>query len=119
VDAEDDKDILSAADAFMQRLRPPADEDVPLLTEIVENAGLLPLPESANARETLASELEYWLDMHLPEAVLKVLDGVADQLVLQVGEQARRDLLPRLVAALGTPSATNPPEAPAAGAPED
>ncbi len=110
MDADEDRDLISVADAFMQRLRPPADDDVPLLTEVVEAAALqAPLP--GDAEEALIHELEVWLDMHLPEAVLRVLDGVADQLILQIGEHARRDLLPRLRAAIH--------ERPVAAAPAD
>jgi len=97
-------DLVGAADAFMNRLSPPAEEDVPLLTEVVEA-----LPEAvqtlsprltAAAEAALSEELENWLDMHLTEAVLKVLDGVADQLVARITQEARQDLLPRLQAAL-------------------
>lgn len=99
-------DVLGAADAFMSRLTPPAEEDVPLLTEVVEApaelGGVVPATPhlSPTAQAALSQELEEWLDMHLTEAVLKVLDGVADQLVARITQEARQDLLPRLHAAL-------------------
>jgi hypothetical protein len=36
----------------------------------------------------------------MPQVVLRVLDGVADQMIGHLGEQARAVLLPRLLAAL-------------------
>lgn len=99
MDSDEERDLIRAADAFMQRLRPPADEDVPVLTEIVEANALRP-PLSDDAREALVGELESWLDLHLPAAVLRVLDGVADQLIAQVAQDARKDLLPQLLSIL-------------------
>ena len=99
-------DPLAHADAFMSRLRPPAEEDVPLLTEVVGQdappvlrSGLPPTVD----QEALAAVLAEWLDTRLPEAVLQVLDGVADQLILKLTRDAEDDLLPRLTAALGKP----------------
>jgi hypothetical protein len=100
--------VVQSADAFMSRLRPPAEEDVPLLTEVVaeipqEAPAPAPQPSSiltAEAQAALRQELENWLDMHLTDAVLKVLDGLADQLVARVSQEAREDLLPRLEAVL-------------------
>lgn len=97
--------VVSAADAFMNRLRPPAEEDVPLLTDVVDEAALppptyAPSTLSAEVQADLSRELEAWLDMHLTGAVLKVLDNLADQLVARISEQARADLLPRLQAVL-------------------
>jgi uncharacterized FlaG/YvyC family protein len=51
-------------------------------------------------RAALARELEIWLDEKLPEAVLRVLDGLSDQMINQVAAQARLELLPRLKSAL-------------------
>jgi len=99
--------VVQSADAFMSRLRPPAEEDVPLLTEVVAEIpqeALAPTPQpsilTAEAQAALRQELENWLDMHLTDAVLKVLDGLADQLVARVSQEAREDLLPRLEAVL-------------------
>ncbi|HEY3432365.1 MAG TPA: hypothetical protein VGK09_07440 [Rhodocyclaceae bacterium] len=110
--------VVGAADAFMTRLRPPAEEDVPLLTEVVET---LPTTAAENAepastlltgeiQAALSQELEDWLDMHLTEAVLRVLDGVADQLVARITQEARQDLLPRLQAALLNAQGSTPKE---------
>ena len=99
--------IVQNADAFMSRLRPPAEEDVPLLTEVVAEIpqeATVPAHQpsmlTAEAQAALRQELENWLDMHLTDAVLKVLDGLADQLVARVSQEAREDLLPRLEAVL-------------------
>ncbi|MCK9283337.1 MAG: hypothetical protein M0P39_03545 [Rhodocyclaceae bacterium] len=99
MDSDEERDLIRKADAFMQRLRPPADEDVPVLTEVVEANALRP-PLSDDVREVLVTELENWLDMHLPAAVLRVLDGVADQLIAQIAQDARKDLLPQLLSVL-------------------
>lgn len=47
-------------------------------------------------RQALAEELAAWLDDELPQIVLRVLDGVTDQLIDQVTSEARAILLPRL-----------------------
>lgn len=119
----EDKDVLHQADALIKRWRAPAsspapepspaeepvaaesDEDIPLLTEAVSEEPPLPtLTETydphAAQRLALREELDQWLDHALPDAVLRVLDGLADQLIGQLGQQARQDLLPRLEAAL-------------------
>jgi len=111
--------VVGAADAFMTRLRPPAEEDVPLLTEVVETLPVAATTENAEPPSTLltgeiqaalSQELEDWLDMHLTEAVLRVLDGVADQLVARITQEARQDLLPRLQAALLNAQGSTPKE---------
>lgn len=100
-------DPLAHADAFMSRLRPPADDDVPLLTEVVVESAVEPsshvLPLTLD-ETALSAALTEWLDAKMPEAVLKVLDGVADQLILKLTQDAEEDLLPRLVAALSKAS---------------
>ena len=100
-------DPLAHADAFMSRLRPPAEEDVPLLTEVVKASGPAvgnpgPGPQAAALADLAAVDalLTEWLDTRLPDAVLKVLDGVADQLIQRITREAEEDLLPRLHAAL-------------------
>ena len=100
-------DPLAHADAFMSRLRPPAEEDVPVLTEVV---GAADLPTAARppaalngavlSEAALTALLSEWLDTRLPDAVLKVLDGVTDQLIQRITREAEEDLLPRLTAAL-------------------
>lgn len=96
---------------------PAEDEDIPLLTEVVslekQALGAAPaetaLPAVAPAAPTeaapvdtsaLASELEAWLDLELPGHVMHAMDGITDQVILQVALRARSELLPRLLAAL-------------------
>ncbi|HEY6896051.1 MAG TPA: hypothetical protein VI279_02220 [Rhodocyclaceae bacterium] len=102
-------DILSVADAFMNRRRTPVEDDVPVLTEVVDQPStvtpaaeaLAPPPLLDETRkQALQRELEEWLDLQMPQVVLRVLDGVADQMIGHLGEQARAVLLPRLLAAL-------------------
>lgn len=102
MDTENDP-LLSKVDAFMNRLRPPAEDDVPVLTEVVDLAPVAPAAPLIDAsalqvaiQAAVARELDNWLDLTLPDIVLRVLDGVADQMILQVGDQARKDLLPWL-----------------------
>jgi hypothetical protein len=101
-------------------------DDLPVLTEVVDgSADLLvagmpsdsapPIlaPERIDAlaremlferlpvqRQALADELTSWLDGELPQVIMRVLDGITDQLVAQVTAEARAALLPRLQAAL-------------------
>ncbi|RTL56431.1 MAG: hypothetical protein EKK46_04265 [Rhodocyclaceae bacterium] len=115
--SDTERDLMGAADAFMTRLRPPAEDDVPLLTDVVEGpapaASASAAPTlTAEAQAALSRELEDWLDMHLTEAVLRVLDGVADHLVERITREAREDLLPRLQAALARPSTAQTPPSP-------
>lgn len=104
-------DTLSAADEA---------DDLPVLTEVV---AAIPPPDPAATltiapdrietlarellferlpaqRQALADELAGWLDAELPQVVMRVLDGVTDQLVAQVTAEARAALLPRLQAAV-------------------
>jgi hypothetical protein len=92
-----------------------ASEDIPVLTEVVmaDRATVAPggadleaqlrerlaaaLPQQ---RELLRRELAAWLDEQLPQVVLRVLDGVSDELIAQVNTQARTTLLPKLQALL-------------------
>lgn len=113
--AEDD--LMQKADALMRRHRvfvagvaenaataeAPLPEDVPVLTEVVSPdtvlAAVPPIQTSvdiAALRGALAFELETWLDEELPQHVMRVLDGVTDQLIAQLSLKARSDLLPRL-----------------------
>lgn len=122
--ALDDDPLLHKVDAFINRLRPPAEDDVPVLTDVVDHPLAVPIPHTAPAidmsalssaiQATVAREIDNWLDLNLPDIVLRVLDGVADQLILQVGDQARKDLLPALQAALRDAcenGASHPPSA--------
>lgn len=121
--------VIDKADSLMRRHRAfaggeagatgaaPAkmpEDDLPVLTEVVgEATAATPavrdieellrerlaaaLPQQ---RELLRRELATWLDEQLPQLVMRVLDGVSDQLVAQINTQARMTLLPKLQAAL-------------------
>lgn len=109
-----ERDILHQADALINRHRPQraaddtdptVEDDIPLLTEVVDSSPTGPMPDAAPdtqaaIRAALSRELETWLDERLPEAVLRVLDGLSDQMIAQVAAQARLELLPRLKRAL-------------------
>ena len=57
--------------------------------------------------DALREELSLWLVQELPQAVLKVTDVLAYQLVGELSHQAEKNLLPRLIARLdGTANAT-------------
>jgi hypothetical protein len=59
-----------------------------------------PTPDIAALKSALAFELETWLDQELPQHVLRVLDGITDQLIIQLSLKARAELLPRLQAGI-------------------
>ena len=115
--AEDNTvDLLQKADALIRRTRvfvarsspqaterPSRDEDLPILTDIVteDEAALATAPPHMQQHlDALREELSRWLDQELPEAVLKVTDGLADQLMGELTHQAEKKLLPRLIARL-------------------
>ena len=113
---DDTDDLLRKADALIQRTRvfvaassgpaPEAmapEEDLPVLTDIVtehEAALATAPPHMQQHLDALREELSRWLDQELPHAVLKVTDGLADQLMGELTEQAEKNLLPRLIARL-------------------
>ncbi len=129
--AEGDDDLMHKADALMRRRRifvagandadgarelaaaEAAEEDVPLLTEVV-GAEAVPEPgpaaDIAALRLALATEIESWLDRDLPSHVQRVLDGITDQLILQLSEKARGELLPRLQEIVAAAQAGAKPE---------
>lgn len=76
------------------------EDGLPLLTEVF--TGSLPVAASSNQDQldAIHQELARWLAEELPEAILKVTDGVADQLMKELTDQAERQLLPRLLARL-------------------
>jgi hypothetical protein len=108
--------LLDKADALIRRTRvfvaraspaavapPSLDDDVPVLTEVVteDEAALATAPPHMQQHlDALREELTCWLDRELPEAVLKVTDGLADQLMGELTHQAEKNLLPRLIARL-------------------
>lgn len=109
-------DLLRKADALIRRTRifvagspevaaaaPPQEDDLPVLTEVVtehEAALATAPPHMQQHLDALREELSRWLDQELPHAVLKVTDGLADQLMGELTEQAEKNLLPRLIARL-------------------
>ncbi len=111
-------DLLQKADALIRRNRvfvagsplpieePAAtlpDEDLPILTDVVtddEAALATAPPHMQHHLDALREELSRWLDQELPQAVLKVTDGLADQLMGELTHQAEKKLLPRLIARL-------------------
>ncbi len=79
------------------------DDDVPILTEKVtdsEAALATAPPHMQQHLDALREELALWLEQELPHAVLKVTDGLADQLMGELTHQAEKNLLPRLIARL-------------------
>ena len=107
--------LLLKADALIRRNRsyiagtpsapaPAApDDDIPVLTDIVtdDEAALATAPPHMQQHlDALREELSRWLEQELPHAVLKVTDGLADQLMGELTHQAERNLLPRLIARL-------------------
>ncbi|MBI5920080.1 MAG: hypothetical protein HY847_00365 [Betaproteobacteria bacterium] len=97
-------------------------EEVPVLTEVVDQAGVQAhepeIPETSPqamqnqqiesavrarleqlllARQSeLAVEIETWLDEQMPQLVIRAMDGITDHLVALLANRARDDLLPRL-----------------------
>lgn len=113
---EDTADLLRQADALIRRNRtyvagsapvathaPPPEDDLPVLTDIVteQEAALATAPPHMQQHlDALREELSRWLEQELPQAVLKVTDGLADQLMGELTHQAEKKLLPRLIARL-------------------
>jgi len=116
-------DVLRKADALIGRTRvfvagsasqaaqaKPAEDDVPVLTNVVaahELALATAPPHMQQHLDALREELTRWLDQELPQAVLKVTDGLADQLMGELTHQAEKNLLPRLVARLDGTTASS------------
>jgi len=103
---------------------PPAEfDDLPVLTEVFapvsEAPAIAPEPvappepvipqEAIDARaaemlaarlpfqrQAVADELATWLDKELPLIVMRILDGVTDQIIGQITAEAKAALLPRL-----------------------
>lgn len=126
----DEDDVLQKADALMRKHRvfvagsndakpaePTAaaesnDEDIPLLTEVVEPEDVPPPPlpgiDMAALREAIAAEMEAWLDRELPAQVQRVLDGLTDRLIIELSAAARADLTPRVLEILSAASPAKP-----------
>lgn len=125
----DDNDVLQKADALMRRHRvfvagatavnesvADAADDVPVLTEIVDpdtvrTPGIQTPVDLARLRDNLAFELETWLDEELPRHVMRVLDGITDQMIGHLAQQARAELLPRLLASAQATQPSTPTDA--------
>ena len=129
--------LLERADSLMRRRTfvagandepaafPDADqieEEVPVLTEVVHQAGAQArdeeIPEAKppaiqnqqieaavrarleqlllSRQSELAVEIETWLDEQMPQLVIRAMDGITDHLVALLANRARDDLLPRL-----------------------
>ncbi|MCX7168210.1 MAG: hypothetical protein NTV11_18310 [Rhodocyclales bacterium] len=116
-------DLLRKADALMRRTRvfvagtsapttqvTKPEDDLPILTDVVTEHDAARATAPAHMQEhldALREELSRWLEQELPDAVLKVTDGLADQLMGELTHQAEKNLLPRLIARLdGTTSQT-------------
>lgn len=110
-------DLLRKADALIKRTRvyvagspapaaeavTPTEDDLPVLTDIVtehEAALATAPPHMQQHLDALREELSRWLEQELPHAVLKVTDGLADQLMGELTDQAEKNLLPRLISRL-------------------
>lgn len=121
------EDIMGKADALIRRTRvfvagsspqpaqgSPPEDDLPVLTDIVtdQEAALATAPPHMQQHlDALREELSRWLEQELPSAVLKVTDGLADQLMGELTNQAEKNLLPRLIARLdGTASSLAMPK---------
>jgi hypothetical protein len=91
----------------MAHTEPDTETDLPLLTDIVTVPFIAPVsahaaaPTAATDTDALHRELSHWLAEELPAAVLQVTDGIADQLVKELTDRAKQQLLPRLLARLG------------------
>lgn len=111
------EDLLRKADALIRRSRvfvagspgatprpaAPDDDSLPTLTEVVseQEAALATAPPHMQQHlDALREELSLWLVQELPQAVLKVTDGLADQLMGELTHQAEKNLLSRLIARL-------------------
>jgi len=110
------EDVLRKADVLIRRTRvfvagsapeaaptAPPEDDLPVLTDIVteQEAALATAPPHMQQHlDALREELSRWLEQELPHAVLKVTDGLADQLMGELTNQAEKNLLPRLIARL-------------------
>lgn len=74
----------------------PTDDDIPLLTDIVPPQTLADALAPSITRQEVADAIQGWLDETLPATVLKVMDGMTDQLVAALTERARAELIEQL-----------------------
>jgi hypothetical protein len=78
--------------------------ELPLLTEIVTLDEITSPSTEVQLASAIHEEIRRWLDEELPDAVLKITDGLADQLVQKLTFQAENELLPRVLTRLENPS---------------
>lgn len=111
--------VLAQADALMRRHRvfvaggatapQSVEEDIPVLTDIVPQiSGDDPSMQREELEQRLRDALVEWIDEALPQEVLKLTDNIADQLLAALDARLRNELVPRLIASLGTTDATSP-----------
>lgn len=115
-------DVIGKADALMRRHRvfvaggprPPADEDVPILTEVVDDGAAEPTAPAgqedqlrervANLRalqdEAVVLAMEAWLAERLPAVVAEAIESLSDQVATRLEAEVRDNLLNHLRAAL-------------------
>lgn len=118
--------VLAQADALMRRHRVfiaggnaaaeaaenPAqqEDDIPVLTEVVAEAvaesspneppSAVPVQELLDSqREKIERTIEQWMDEKLPEEVLRIMDGISDQLIGSLVTRMRNELIPQLLLA--------------------
>lgn len=78
-----------------------AEDDLPLLTETATSLAPSLADIQALQRDAVQKELASWLEQELPLAILKITDGIADQLLGELTRKAEEHLLPGLMAHLG------------------
>lgn len=131
--SESDDDLLGKADALIRRHRvflaggqvpAPLEEELPLLTDVVDAAQFAPPPEApppppgpspqaleqaARARldallDALQPELkrsmEQWMEELLPRLLARELHEAADRMLAEIGQRFEADMLPRLAQTL-------------------
>lgn len=108
--------LLSKADALLRRHRSTeagaAEDDLPILTEVVDDGGTAAAPEATAAPESPSSpdltellirldteislEVEAWLANELPQLLSRELDSLVERVRVQALAHLRATLLPAL-----------------------
>lgn len=100
-------EVLDKADALMGRYRsfvaqhpqgepvPDLEEDIPLLTEVVDESELVPQTPAA-LLDALQGEIEAELSAWLVEALPAAVTSASQHIIAELDAKARKDLLPRL-----------------------
>ena len=111
--------VLSQADALMRRHRvfvAGADiagtaDDLPVLTEVVDDADFGTRIRGANVdalrasqRAAISTALDKWLDAELPLAIQSLTDSLSEQLLVTLKVRAKAELFERLVKELDSSS---------------